>query len=120
MLSVRSCDTWKRHDGEYSSVRCTVYKMGKRSRNKGNPRDLRLITKWIWDALIIGSTPLDKRQLRCPSYSSFHNTLVFSFPQFLLLFVCEPVTVPPLTSEFPESYSFSTTLHSSSFILLSH
>lgn len=57
MFSVGSCDIWKRHDSKYSSVRCAVYRMGRISRNRGNPRDLVLITKWIWDALIISSTP---------------------------------------------------------------
>lgn len=103
MLSIRSCDIWRRHDGEYSSVRCTVYKTGRIRRNKGNPRDLALIIKWIWDALVISSTPhIDQRQLLCTSFSGFHNTMVFSFPYLLLPIICPqpyaPVTTSPLTS----------------------
>lgn len=110
---MRACDIWRRHDSEYSSVRCAVYKVGRISRSKGNPKDLALITKWIWNTLVISSTLLrEKGQLLCTSCSGFYNTMDFVFhSSYLLSFVCqpyEPVTASPLTSSFPESYSFTT------------
>lgn len=128
MLSIRVYvyDTWRRCDGEYSSVWCTVYKIGRISKSKRNPRDLALITKWIWNALVISSTPLiEKRQLLCISCSGFHNTMDFSFSQFLPPVVCPPamwthnrITSDILISRIPLFYYH--TLHSSSFILLPH
>lgn len=68
MFSIRACDIWRRHIGQYSLVRCTEYKIGRISKSKRNASYLTLITKWIWDASVISFPPLvEERQLLCTS-----------------------------------------------------